>query len=138
MPVLGIENTANVTNVIWVFAAVAPWALVSLSERPRDVAARGSVALLAATSTSLCFLFFPLAVAFAIIRKTRAATIVAMVFSVGLAIQGAVVLHTKDVVSYIPQSFLDVQRSVRGITDAAGAHVFVPFLIGNRGVSRPG
>ena len=37
MPVLGIENTANITNVIWLFAAVAPWALVSLSERPRDV-----------------------------------------------------------------------------------------------------
>ena len=59
MPVLGIENTANITNVIWVFAAVAPWALVSLSERPRDTIARSFVALLAATSTSLCFLFLP-------------------------------------------------------------------------------
>ena len=77
--------------------------------------------------------FFPLAMGFALIRRTRAATIVAAAFSLGLAIQGAVVLHTKELVSYIPQSFFDVQRTVRGITDAAGVHVFGPFLIGTKG-----
>ncbi len=137
MPVLGTENTANITNVIWVFAAVAPWALVSLSERPSDIVVRGIVAFLSATSTSLCFLFLPLAIGFALIRRTRAAATVAVVFSLGLAIQGAVVLHTKDVVSYIPQSLLDVQRTMRGISDATGVHVFTPFLIGTRGVSAP-
>ncbi len=135
MPVLGVENTANITNLIWVFAATAPWALVSLSERPRDVVVRSVVAFLAATSTSLCFLYLPLAVGLVLLRRTREATIVASAFTVGLVVQGAVILHTKDVVSYIPQSLLDVQRSARGITDAAAVHVFVPYLIGSRGVS---
>jgi hypothetical protein len=137
MPVLGIENTANITNVIWMFAAVAPWALVSLSERGRDVALRGIVAFLAAASTSLCFLFFPLAVGFAVIRRTRAAVTVAAAFTLGLAVQGAVVLHTKELVSYIPPSFFDVQRTVKGITDATGLHVFATFLIGAKGASAP-
>ncbi len=135
MPALGAENTANITNLIWIFAAVAPWALVSLSDRPRDIVLRSIVAFLAATATSLCFLFLPLAVGFALIRRTTAAIVVCAAFGIGLAVQGAVVLHTKEIVSYIPAAFLDVHRTVRGITDVTGAHVFATLLIGTRSSS---
>jgi hypothetical protein len=137
MPALGTENTANVTNTIWIFAAVAPWALVSLAERPLDIFLRSIVAFLAATSTSLCFLFLPLVVGFVLIRRTRAARIAAAAFGAGLTIQVAVVLHTKDVVSYIPHSFLSVQRSFSGITSVTGVKVFATFLIGTKGTSTP-
>jgi hypothetical protein len=135
MPALGAENTATITNIIWVFAAVAPWALVSLAERPRDVLVRSIVAFLAATSTSICFFFFPLALGYVVIRRTRAALIVGAAFSAGLAVQAAVVVHTKDIVSFIPQSFLDVHRTVSGIVGATGVHVFATFLIGNKGTT---
>ncbi len=137
MPALGAENTADITNTIWVFAAVAPWALVSLAERPLDIVVRSLVALLAATSTGLCFLFLPLAVGFVLIRRTRAARIVAAAFGAGLTIQAAVVLHTKDIVSYIPQSFLSVHRTFSGITSVTGVKVFATFLIGTKGTSAP-
>ena len=80
MPALGVELTANITNIIWVFVAVAPWALVSLAERPWDVAIRGVVAVLAAASSSLSFLFLPLALGWLLIRRTRAAVEVAAAF----------------------------------------------------------
>ena len=135
MPALGVESTANITNTIWIFAAVAPWALVSLSERPLDIVVRSVVGFLAGTSTSVCFLFIPLAVGFVLIRRTRAAGIAAAAFGVGLIVQLAVVLHTKDVVSYIPKGFLQVQRSLTGITSVTGDRVFATFLIGTKGTS---
>jgi hypothetical protein len=135
MPALGAEDTANITNLIWVFAAVAPWALVSLDEHARDIVMRSLVAFLAATSTSLCFLFLPLALGFVLVRRTRAAGIVAAAFIAGLTVQVAVVLHTKDIVSFIPQSFLNVQRTMTGITEATGVHVFATFFIGSKGTN---
>ncbi len=137
MPALGVENTANITNIIWIFAAVAPWTLVSLSEQPFDILVRSIVAFFAATASSLCFLFLPLAIGNMIVRRTRAVWIVTAVFLVGLLVQGVVVLHTKDIVPFIPKSFLNVQRTVPGITDATGANVFATFLIGSKGISSP-
>jgi len=130
MPVLGAENTANITNLIWVFAAVAPLALISTDEHPGAVVARSAVVFLAASSTSLCFLFLPLAIGFVVLRRTWATGVVATVFAAGLTLQAAVVLHTKDIVSFIPKGFLTVHRTLTGITDATGLHVFATFLIG--------
>ncbi|HVN50602.1 MAG TPA: hypothetical protein VMT43_04170, partial [Acidimicrobiales bacterium] len=63
MPALGAENTANMTNVIWVVAATTPWALMSREEGAWDTLARAVAAFLAATSTALSVLFVPLAIA---------------------------------------------------------------------------
>jgi hypothetical protein len=132
-PVLGAENTANITNIIWVFAAVAPWALVSLAERPLDIVVRSVVAFLAATATSLCFFFLPLAIGWILIRRTRATVVVAGAFVAGLVIQGLVMLHTKDIVSTIPQGFLAFHRSVVHLAEATGLHTFGLLLVGYDG-----
>jgi hypothetical protein len=95
-PAVGLENTANITNTIWAFAAVAPWALVSLEERVRDTALRAAVAFLAGTATPLCFVFAPVAVGWMIIRRTRSAVVVGGVFLIGLLVQGLVVLYAGD------------------------------------------
>jgi hypothetical protein len=93
MPALGQENTANIVNVIWLFAAVVPWALISLRERPRDVVGRSCVAFLAATSTALSVIFLPLAIGAAWLRATRAIWVVVTAFVVGLVLQSAVVFN---------------------------------------------
>jgi hypothetical protein len=95
-PTVGLENTANITNTIWAFAAVAPWALVSLEERTRDTILRSVVAFLAATATPLCVVFAPVALGWMVIRKTRSAVVVGGAFLVGLLVQGLVVLHAGD------------------------------------------
>ena len=92
MPILGHENTANVTNTIWLFAAVAPWALLSKEEGPGDTTWRAIVAFLAATATAVCVVFLPVAIGWAVIRRTRSAVVVAASFGVGLVTQGAVIL----------------------------------------------
>ena len=62
VPALGYENTATITNTIWTFAAVAPWALVSSAERRAAVVARSAVAFLAATATPLTLIYLPLGI----------------------------------------------------------------------------
>ena len=49
-PSLGPENTACLVNIIWVFAAVAPWARFPGRRVLWDTALRAGVAFLAATS----------------------------------------------------------------------------------------
>jgi hypothetical protein len=127
MPALGGENTANITNIIWVFAAVAPWALISLAERPGAVMSRSIVAFLAATSTVLCVLFLPLALGYGLIRKSRATWIVAAAFCVGLALQALVVFHTTNVEKFS-------HPSIGLLARLTGGRVFGTFLIGNRAV----
>jgi hypothetical protein len=131
MPALGPENTANITDLIWVFAAVLPWALISLVETRSFVAVRSVVAFLAATATALCVLLVPLAIGFAVVRKTRAAWVVAGVFCVGVAVQAAVVLHS------VSATFRDkVPRpGPISLVKTTAARVFAIFLVGNRGVS---
>ena len=136
MPVLGVENTANITNTIWVCVAVAPWALVSLAEGRLDVAV-STVAFLAATSTGLVFLFLPLALGFALLRRTPATSIVTAMFGAGLAVQGGVVMHTEYIPSITSEALLVLKRSIPNIIHATGEHVFVPFLIGTKGTSTP-
>jgi hypothetical protein len=137
MPVLGAENTANITNTIWIFAAVAPWALVSMAERPGDILIRSVVAFLAATSTSLCYLFLPLGLGYAIVRRTRGAVIVAGVFIAGLAVQGIAMLHTKDLVPALPQAFQPFHRSASELASATGLQVFGMYLVGFKGTTTP-
>jgi hypothetical protein len=131
MPALGAENTANITNLIWVLAAVAPWALISLVETRRFVAVRSVVALLAATSTALCVVFVPLAIGFAAVRRTRAAWVVAGSFCVGLTVQAAVVLHTET--PAFPNQ--GPHPGAVSLVYSTSVRVFAIFLVGNRGAS---
>jgi len=126
MPALGPENTANMTNVIWVVAATAPWALVSREEGPWDTSARAVVAFLAATSTALSVIFVPLAVGWALIRRTRSAAVVAAAFMGGLVEQGVVILFAQN--TSLPRA----SNSVAEFRDELAVHVFAVFLIGTR------
>ena len=133
MPALGAENTANVVNTVWAFAAVAPWAIVSLRERPGNVILRSAVVFVAATATAICALFIPLAIGWALVRKTRAAWVVVASFGVGLLIQGLVVLRTKNIHYPIPTSLVGA-NTVSSVTHDLGVQVFAMFLVGNKGV----
>jgi hypothetical protein len=142
MPALGSENTANITDTIWVFAAVAPWAIISLQERPRDVVIRSTLVFLAATSIIICVLFLPLALGFALIRKTRATWVVAASLCAGLAIQAVVVLHTRrNIVE--PAGFEHIRSiqwlfghpSLSLLARFSGVRVFAMFLTGDKGIS---
>jgi hypothetical protein len=126
MPALGAENTANMTNVIWVVAATAPWALLSLEEGRWDTAARVAAAFLAATSTALSVIFLPLAIAWVLIRRTRSAIVVASAFAVGLVVQGLVALASQD--TTLPRS----TNSIAQLRDEVAVHVFGVFLLGTR------
>ena len=70
-PALGYENTANVTNTIWILLAVAPWALVARSESRRAVLLRSLVVFASATATALSALFLPMALGYACLRRRR-------------------------------------------------------------------
>lgn len=135
MPALGVELTANITNIIWVFVAVAPWALVSLAERPWDVAIRGVVAVLAAASSSLSFLLLPLALGWLLIRRTRAAVEVAAAFCAGLVVQGLVSLYTTSNGANLPSSFHSVDRTVGAISNDTGLDVFSTYVFGAHGLT---
>ncbi len=135
MPALGAELTANITNVIWMFVAIAPWALVSLAERSWDIALRGLVAALAAASSSLCFLFLPLALGWLLIRRTRPALVVAAAFCSGLVVQGLVSLFTTSNASALPASFHSVDRTVSAIANDTGLDVFSTYLFGAHGLT---
>ena len=93
-PVMIQENTATITNTIWTFAAVVPWAFASRQERPGAVVARSGVAFLAATSTVLCVVYLPLALLALVARRTRANLVVTGSFVVGLVVQAGVMAHT--------------------------------------------
>ena len=95
-PSMGFENTANVTNTIWVFLAVAPVALVSLREGTWGVVLRGVVAFVAATATPVVVVTVPLGVAWALYRRSRAALVVLGTMLAGLALQALVVLSTTN------------------------------------------
>jgi hypothetical protein len=121
-PTLGPENTACIVNTIWVFAAAALFGLVSLRESRLDTTLRSGVVFLAATSTPLCILYIPVAIAWLLIRRTRAAFVVAGCFAAGLAVQAAVVLSTPRA----PQAGTDYGMMAEGLV----LRVFAAFLIG--------
>ena len=143
MPALGAENTANITNTIWVFAAVAPWALISLQERPGDVVTRSVVVFFAATSTVLCVMFLPLALGCALIRKTRETWVVVATFCVGIGVQAVVVLNTRRDFAVEPAGLEHIQSiqwffghpSASLLARFTGVRVFAMFLIGDKWIS---
>ncbi len=127
-PALGPENTANVVNLIWVFLAAAPWALIAVEEGRGDTALRSAVVFLAATASPLCVLYVPMAIVWVLIRRTRSAMVVAGSMFVGLALQGVVILTTNDQSRF-------VIRQEKILRDAIGQRVFATFLLGPKWAS---
>lgn len=91
-PTVAIETTATITNTIWTALAVAPWVFISVRDGRRDVVLRCVAAVVVATATALSAMFLPLAIGIAIARRTRASITVAVAFTMGLVVQGLVVL----------------------------------------------
>lgn len=131
MPALGQENTATITNIIWAFAAAAPWALLSMAERPRAVVLRSFVAFFAATATALSMIFVPLAFGCALVRRTRATWVVVTTFCVGLLVQAAVVSHTSDQRIH----FLATVRQASKLPELISLRVFAEYLLSDKGIS---
>lgn len=131
MPAAGFENTASVTNTIWTFVAVAPWAIVSLRERNVDVVLRSIVLFLAATATAFSLVFAPLAIAWWIWRRTRAAATTAVAFGSGLVIQGVVSLTASGAWTQVPP-----KRPLEPIVDLVGARSSLLYLVGPDGMRR--
>jgi hypothetical protein len=129
MPALGYENTANITNTIWILFGVAPWALLSRSESHRATVLRGAVAFASATATALSVVFLPLAIGWAVIRRRRPTWIVVAAFCAGLLLQFAVVFHTHDT---RPRTTV---RQASKLPEIIGVKVFALFLVGERGIS---
>jgi hypothetical protein len=123
-PVLGLENTATITNTIWTFGVVAPWALVSLRDRGRAVAVRAAVAFLAATSTVVSVVFLPLALAVAAIRRTPRAWVVSGMFVAGLGVQTLAILTAHDSLQQA------MPNSVAELLELIGVRVFALALVG--------
>jgi hypothetical protein len=124
MPAMAIETTATVTNTIWTVLAVAPFAFISVKDSALDVVLRAAIAFLAATATALAFLFVPLALGYAIARRTRAAWTIAGVYAVGLVMQVLVIRGS-------PVSERSA-NSVRTLVDMFGLRVLGSFLVGER------
>ncbi len=130
MPALGNENTATITNTIWAFAAIAPWALISKSERPGAVVTRSAVAFLAATATPLVLIYAPLGLVNACVRRTRAAWIVTCAFGVGLALQIAVASHTEDT-----RTVIFASRQTSKLPPLISIRVFAQYLLSDKGIN---
>lgn len=128
-PALGYENIGSITNTIWTFAAVLPWALVSTAERKTDVALRGGVAFVAVGSTALGLFFLPLGLIAALYRRTLAAWTVFGIYAAGCALQLGVMTHTKD------QPRPPIVNSPRELGNLIGLKVYGMFLVGAKGVA---
>jgi hypothetical protein len=131
MPAAGSENTASSTNTIWALAAVAPWAIVSLDERRRDIVVRSIVVFLAATATALSFVFVPLVVGWALVRRSRGAVIVASAYGVGIALQGLTMLTASSNLTQVPP-----ERPFTEMTDLIGIRAFSLYLVSPEGAAR--
>ncbi len=124
-PAAGQENTANVTNTIWLFAAVLPWAVLSAEVRRRDVVARVAVAALAATATVLSVAFAPLVVGWALLRRGRDTLAVAVAYAAGTAVQAWVALRTPE------DSPIEVLRGASDLVHLTAGRVFAVHLLGD-------
>ena len=127
-PVMGVENTANITNTIWAFVVVAPWALISLREDRRATAIRAGVVFLGATASALAFLLVPLAIGWLVVRRTRSAVWVAGSFGFGLILQAVVTLRTDRPTN----PFIPTGGTVAQLRDRLTYRVFGEFAVGDR------
>jgi hypothetical protein len=128
MPALGYENTANVTNTIWILLAVTPWALVARHDGAAAVRVRSVVAFAAATATALSAIFLPLALGYALVRRRRPTWTVCGAFCAGLVLQFAVVSHTHDTRPH------HTVRQLAALPQIVGLKVFGQFLVGDHGI----
>ncbi len=129
LPALGYENTATITNTIWTFAAAAPWAIVAQQDDNRDVIIRSTVVFFAASATALTAIFIPVALGYAILRRTRAAGIVATSFLVGIAIQAVTALTTSDT-----RAAPNLQHKPAQLPEDISVRVFAQYALGDRGI----
>ncbi|MET0901827.1 MAG: hypothetical protein ABWZ52_01180, partial [Acidimicrobiales bacterium] len=123
-PVAGSDITANVINLVWVYAAALPFVLASTEERTRDVIGRSVLAFAAATGSIVSVVFIPLALGWAIYRRTRAAITVVTVFGVGLLIQAVASRFAGSATGLPPQ------RSLVDLSQLVEARVFAAPLVG--------
>lgn len=128
MPALGPENTATITNTLWTFLAVAPWAFLARRERPAAVVVRGVVAFLAAASSPVSVVFAPLAIGCGVKRRTRASWVVVGVYLGGLALQAAVTATTTDTRAS------PIERDPSALPAILGIRLFAQYLVGDRGI----
>ncbi|MDQ1433784.1 MAG: hypothetical protein QOF59_600 [Actinomycetota bacterium] len=129
MPALGQENTATVTNTIWILAAVTPWAFVSRSDGGRAVVLRSTIAFLAATATLISLVFLPLALGMAAIRRNRASAFVGIAYLAGVAVQFGVTSTTSD------HRRLRATRDLSKLPEIVGVRGFDQFLLSDRGIN---
>ena len=126
-PVAANDLTANVVNVVWVYAAALPFVLASMEERTRDVIGRSVLAFAAATGAIVSVVFIPLALGWAIYRRTRAAITVVAAFGVGLLIQLVASRFTESATLLPPQrSLVDLSQLVEARVFAAPARRRAP------------
>lgn len=118
-PVAADEMAANLVNIIWVFMAVLPWALVARDDGPADVAGRVVVVFLAATATGVAFAFVPLAVICAWSRRSTATATVAGAFAAGLLVQGTVMLTATDARPDVVERPLVAMAEIVGLRSTA-------------------
>ena len=131
MPALGPDSTAAITNLIWLFLAALPWALISKEEGTLDVVGRSAVAVLGATSSLLSLFFLPLALGWLVYRRSKAAVVVTTSFAVGAVFQGAVALTSSTGAN--PSVAHRSVHNVVNIAEGEAGHVFGTFLLGTRG-----
>jgi hypothetical protein len=127
MPALGQENSANLTNTIWMLAAVAPWAFAARSERSRAVALRSAIVFFAAMATLVSIVFVPLAVGLVGLRRSAGAWIVSSAYFAGLALQLVASAYSRD------QRRL-VVRNVADVPEIIAVRAFAQYLVGDRGI----
>jgi hypothetical protein len=124
MPALGKESTATITNTVWMFLSVLPWALISLEESRRDTVLRSALAFLGATASALSLVFIPLGLGWLAYRRRRPVLIVMVSYAAGVAVQLAVALATPKADT--------APNSLSALRDGIGARVFGTFLVGTR------
>ena len=91
-PVMAVENTAVITNTIWLGYALVPWALISRVAGRTATLTRAVVVFLAIASTPIVGFYLPLALVVLWRRRRFDDLVVTASFLAGLALQGAVVL----------------------------------------------
>jgi hypothetical protein len=87
LPAAGSELLGNATNLHFYLIYTCFWALVWRSEKRGALAVRAITVVAATLSDPLTILFAPLVIHGVVVRKTRSAFVIPLVFASGLAIQ---------------------------------------------------
>jgi hypothetical protein len=119
--VLVPESLANAANLQWPFLAACFWALARPTKGWRDGAVCGAILVVTALSSSVAFVYLPLAALVVALRRRRAACIVPAVFAVACAAQAWLALSAPESATQGASSFFDLPAlySVRVAGSAA-------------------